>query len=301
MFTVVVLMIAAFLAVAVSVLALGMTARDLVAAARGTPKDEDLILLPTQPAPQGSLGIAFRALLDEAGAGIDDNAALAVVVGSATVGGALTIFLTENLLATAAAILVGVCIPLAVWMFMGWRRCSIMRAALSESLQMVADSVRAGHSLEQAAELVAHELKGPLGVEFQYCASHLKLGQSPIAVLERMVQRVPLPEFRVFATAVLVHRRTGGNLANLTDRLATAARDRQEFAGHLGAVTAGSRLSAVGLVIGALVGVAVLSWIEPDYIKHFLTAQSGPALLLIAALLQMAGAFWVWRILKVSY
>jgi tight adherence protein B len=176
-----------------------------------------------------------------------------------------------------------------------------MRVHLAESLQMVADSVRAGHTLEEAADLVARELKGPLGAEFGQCTQQLKLGQSPLAVLTRMARRIPLSEFRVFATAVLVHTRTGGNLAQLTERMAAASRARQEFYGHVNAATAGSRLSAIGMVAGAILAVIALTWIEPDYMGKFIHTDIGPYLAGVAATLQLAGAVWVWQILKVNF
>ena len=60
--------------------------------------------------------------------------------------------------------------------------------------------------------------------------------------MNRMVRRMPLPEFRIFATAVVVHRRAGGNLSLLTERMSKAAHDRQDVRNHMLAVTAGSRL-----------------------------------------------------------
>jgi tight adherence protein B len=115
-----------------------------------------------------------------------------------------------------------------------------------------------------------------------------------------MVRRVPLPEFRIFATAVVVHRRAGGNLSLLTERMSKASHDRQDVRNHMLAVTAGSRLSAIGMVIGAIVAAALLCWIEPDYIDAFLGNPKGPWLLATAVILQVIGGIWVWRILKSS-
>jgi Flp pilus assembly protein TadB len=67
------------------------------------------------------------------------------------------------------------------------------------------------------------------------------------------------------------------------------------------AVTAGSRLSVLGLTIGILIAVAVLGWTRPDYVQQFLTHPRGPTLLGIAGGLQLVGLFWVWRILQVKY
>jgi Flp pilus assembly protein TadB len=52
------------------------------------------------------------------------------------------------------------------------------------------------------------------------------------------------------------------------------------------------------MVVGAIVAAALLCWIEPDYIDAFLGNPKGPWLLATAAILQVIGGIWVWRILK---
>ena len=147
-----------------------------------------------------------------------------------------------------------------------------MQKSLPGALDLLADGLHAGQTLEQAAELVATQMPSPLKEEFGHSVSLLRLGHSPVAVMDRMARRIPLPEFQVFATAVLVHRQTGGNLAKLTARLADAARDRQEFLGHLGAQTVAGRYSAIGLVIAAMAGLTVLVMARPQYLEFFLEA-----------------------------
>jgi tight adherence protein B len=211
------------------------------------------------------------------------------------------LFLLENFLLAAAGLVIGCLIPLGWWGFCRMRRFSKMRKHLPETLELMADSLQSGRNLEQALELVARQAPAPLGVEFGYAASQLRLGHAPIAVIDRMQYRVPVQEFHAFATALLVHRKTGGNLAVLATRLAQSARDRFEFQGHLRAVSAGSRLSALGLLAGSIAAVAILSWLEPEYLDVFLTHKWGMPLLAIAGVLQIVGLAWVWRILRVQF
>jgi tight adherence protein B len=118
--------------------------------------------------------------------------------------------------------------------------------------------------------------------------------------MNRMVRRIPLAEFRIFATAVIVHRRAGGNLSLLTERMSKAAHDKTDVRNHVMAMTAGSRLSAIGMVAAAVLAALLLSWMEPEYIDVFLTNPKGPYLIATAILLQAIGGIWVWRILKTS-
>lgn len=289
------------LAAGAIILAVGLMARDVSTTPVDPDSAEAQLIFPRPNPEAGHLNEWFHQLLEESGSDLETGTALLIVAAFGLTGALTPVVFFDNYLVAAIFLVVGSCLPIVWWVYIGWRRCSEMRVHLAESLQMVADSVRAGHTLEEAADLVARELKGPLGLEFQQCAQQLKLGQAPIAVLARMSRRIPLGEFRVFATAVIVHTRTGGNLAQLTEKMAAASRDRQEFQGHLNAVTAGSRLSAIGLVAGAFLAVIALSWIEPDYMGKFIHTDIGPYLAGMAAAMQVVGALWVWQILKVNF
>jgi len=243
----------------------------------------------------------FYLLLERSGSQFSIATALAVCIAFAVVGCTLGLVLSEHFLGGVAGLIVGAMLPLGWWRFQEAQRLKKMQKNLPATLDLLADGLHAGQTLEQAADLVARRMHAPLKDEFAHSVSLLKLGHSPVAVMERMARRIPLPEFQVFATAVLVHRQTGGNLAKLTSRLAGAARDRLEFLGQLGAQTVAGRYSAIGLVIAAVVGVVVLIMARPQYLDFFLTHELGPGMLIAAGVLLLAGTFWIWRITDVKY
>jgi tight adherence protein B len=284
-----------FATVATALGAIGLFLRDLFARPAAATRQR-LALAPEEPA--GDFDRAFFNLVKESGAYVDMSTAVALVVGGAIVGGAIPLVLFENLLGAAGGMVLGASIPVAVLMVKRFFRLRNMRKHLPQALQAVADAVRSGQNLSDACELVSQEIKGPLGEEFAYAHSQLELGHSPIGVMNRMVRRVPLPEFRVFATAVVVHRRAGGNLSLLTERMSKAAHDRTDTRNHMLAVTAGSRLSAIGMVLAGIIALILLGWMQPDYVETFVKHPRGPWLLGTSILLQVVGAIWVWRILK---
>jgi len=243
----------------------------------------------------------FYELIDHAGSPVDPPTATALVAGGAIIGCAIPLLLFESLFGAAVGTVVGAALPVLWWMIRRERRLRAMQRAMPETLEMVADAVRAGETLEQAAELAGQQAPSPLKEEFAYAAKQLQLGHTPTAVMTRMARRVPLPEFKIFATAVMVHRQTGGNLALLAERLAHSARDRAEFAGHLRAVTAGSRLSMIGIVLGVFAALFILGGIRPEYLRGFLEHPLGPTILTLSAAFQIVGLLWVWRIMKVPY
>ncbi len=296
--------------VAAAVLTVAMVVRDLRRPRREVERRLGLVLEEGADAPTAAqadkpsghwIDRAFYRLVEGSGSRLGGPAALALVAGLAIVGCAVPLVLVENLLAAMAGTVLGVSLPLCWWAFRRMRRQKAMQKALPETLDLIADSVRSGQTLEHAVALVAAQAPKPLSTEFGYCSAQLKLGQSPVAVLQRMSRRVPLPEFKTFSTAVLVHRQTGGNLALLAQRLARSARDRSEFHGHLSAVTAGHRMSVIALVVGTLVALGALASLQAEYLMSFLQRPIGPVLLAAAGVLQIIGMVWVWRILKVRF
>ena len=278
--------------------AVGMFLRDLFTRPVDPAARQRLEFAPVEP--DGDINRGFFRLVEESGTPMDHASVLALVIGSGVVGLAIPLVLFENFLGAAGGMLLGAVLPIAYLATIRWWRLGKMRRTLPFALQAVADSVRGGQTLSEACELVSQEIKGPLGQEFGYAHSQLELGHSPIGVMNRMVRRIPLPEFRIFATAVVVHRRAGGNLSLLTERMSKASHDKQDVRNHMLAVTAGSRLSAIGMVVGAVIAAALLCWLEPDYIDAFMNNPKGPWLLATAVILQIVGGIWVWRILKAS-
>jgi tight adherence protein B len=287
-----------FIAVAAVAFAVGMLMNDLF----GTKESDKphLDLLPPEPK-GGFMARDFFNFIEESGLPMETNVALMMVLGSGLVFMAVPIVVADNFFYAAIAMLVGLMAPLVVFFVIRWWRLRSMRNALPETLQIVADAVRSGYTLQESCEMVVREAKGPLKAEFAHAQHQFQLGHAPLSIMRRMVRRIPLPEFRVFATAVVVHHRAGGNLSLLTERMARVARDRQEVRGHLMAVTAGSRLSAGGMILGSVASMTLLAIIEPDYVGAFVTHPMGPTLLAVACGLMGFGMIWVWRLLKENF
>ena len=228
-------------------------------------------------------------------------ALLSLMIGMSLVAAATAFVWTENMGVIAGAALVGFWPPLLVVRFIRARRVRAMETLMPGALEQMADCLRSGQTLEQAAESVSLQTASPLKEEFSHCVQLLRMGQSPVAVMDRLSRRIPLPEFRLFATAVLVHRQTGGNLAELTGRLAVSARDRQEWRRHLGAQTVTGRYSAIGLVACGAIGLTVLSMNQKEYAGFFWTHPRGPGFLAVAVVLIIIGAIWISRVVRVNY
>lgn len=243
----------------------------------------------------------FSRLADESDTGVTGPLILLFMLGGAIVGTAIPVTLLDSLVGGMVGCVVGLLVPLLIFVVIRERRVLRLQKELPGVLEILADSLHSGHSMEQAIDVTANEIDAPLKPEFQYCAHQLQLGQPLLAAVERLSKRIPVTEFRIFLTAVVVHRQTGGNLALLAERLARASRDRIEFHSYIRAVSSGSRFSIFGMMGGVLIGLALLSTMRPEYTEVFFTTSTGNFLIVVAVILQCIGCFWVWNILKVKF
>ena len=286
-----------FASVSAGLAAIGLFLRDLFTKAKTVRQRLEF----AAEEPDGGIDGWFFRLIEQSGVAMDMSTALMLTFGVGLAGAGLPYLLFDNLLGAAGGMVLGIALVILYFGIVRFFRLRKMQNSLPQALQAVSDSIRSGQTLSEACSLVSKEIKGPLGAEFGYAHEQLELGHAPVSVMSRMARRIPLPEFRIFSTAVVVHRRAGGNLSLLSERMSKAARDRQEVRSHMMAVTAGGRLSAIGMFVGTILAIFILGWIEPDYINKFMANPKGPWLLTTAFILQAIGGLWVWRILRTSY
>jgi Flp pilus assembly protein TadB len=159
----------------------------------------------------------------------------------------------------------------------------------------------AGLAAGSPIELVGATVTEPLGGEFRRCSRQLKLGLSLDSVMQQMVRRAPLTEVRIFATALVVQRRTGGNLPLTLERLGRVVRDRISYHRQFRASTGAGRVSAILIgAAGPLVAIYLMIW-QREYIGRFTETFTGQALLTTAIVLQVVGVIWIYLTLRSDY
>ena len=140
-----------------------------------------------------------------------------------------------------------------------------------ESLEFVARSMRAGHGFSVSLEMIYREFQEPLAGEFRRTFEEHNLGMPLELALEKLGHRVPLLDVQFFVSAVVLQKRTGGNLAEILDKLAYIIRERFKLRGRIKAISAHGRMT--GMALSSIpIGVAVLTfWTNPDYVRFFVT------------------------------
>jgi len=169
-----------------------------------------------------------------------------------------------------------------------------------EALEMFARSLRAGHSFTGAIQLVAQEMPDPIGPEFSKVFEEQNLGIPLRQALIGMTDRVDILDVKFFVTAILIQRETGGNLAEIIDKIAYVIRERFRVQGQLKIFTAQARMS--GVILSLLpIGLAVLIGIlNPKYLKPLWFDRTGRIMIAVAVTLQILGMLAIRKIIRIK-
>jgi tight adherence protein B len=243
----------------------------------------------------------FETFVKQTGLGWTSGQALGLIaLVSVTLAGILLLTRGEEWL-VAMGLLLGVSATIGVLMILRarWRRG--VQGQLPDVFYLLARSLRAGESLEQAMETVAEHGTRPLADEFRRGADKIKLGLSIPAALRGMARRVDLPDFNIFVSAVTLHRTVGGNLSLLLDRVAASTRDRNTFRGYVLAATALSRITGFFIAAAPPVLFVAYFYFRPEFIATFLQSANGIRALWFALGLEVVGAIWMYYLLRIDY
>ncbi|MCC6509133.1 MAG: type II secretion system F family protein [Pirellulaceae bacterium] len=169
-----------------------------------------------------------------------------------------------------------------------------------ESLEFVARSMRAGHAFSVSLEMLHREFQEPLSGEFRRTFEEHNLGMPLELALEKLATRVPSLDVHFFVSAVMLQKRTGGNLAEILDKLAYLMRERFKLRGRIKAISAHGRMTGTALTL-IPVGVAVLMfWANPDYVRFFFSDELGNYMMGGAIVLQLVGYAIIQKIVNIE-
>jgi tight adherence protein B len=169
-----------------------------------------------------------------------------------------------------------------------------------DALDMLTNALRAGMALSGAIQVVAEESPDPVAREFGILLEENRLGLDMKEALRKLGGRVDSAELRLFVTAVILQRETGGNLAEILEGTAAVIRDRFRILGDVRSMTAQARLSGLILVVMPLVLAVIIMGIAPDYLKGLVADPIGRYLIVTAILLQVTGYLIMRRIVNIK-
>jgi len=191
-------------------------------------------------------------------------------------------------------------LPLAyVWRRRG-RRLRKFEEQFPESLEFVSRSMRAGHAFSVSLDMLHREFQEPLAGEFRRTFDEHNLGLPLESALQKLAVRVPLMDMQFFVSAVLLQKRTGGNLAELLDKLAYVMRERFKLRGRLRAVSAHGRMTTMALSLIPLVVAGMMFFANREYVTFFFTDETGRLMLGAAVGLQVVGYLVMRKIVSIE-
>ena len=224
-----------------------------------------------------------------------------VVVGIWTlVAGGLGVLLAGPIVGLVMVVLV----PLGARLllrFRAGRRRAAFADQLDDSLQLMASSLRAGHSLLRAVDAVSQDAASPTAEEFSRIVNETRVGRDLGDSLDEVAARMDSEDFTWIAQAIAIHREVGGNLAEVLDAVGHTIRERNAIRRQVKALSAEGKLSAI--VLGALpFGIfGFISMTNPGYVAKFTQSAAGYGMLAAVVVLMLVGGFWLKKTVAIKF
>jgi tight adherence protein B len=170
-----------------------------------------------------------------------------------------------------------------------------------DALDMMTSAIKAGHALNQAIHLVGTEATDPVGIEFKITFERYNLGIDLKEALIEMIERVDSVDLKLFVTAILLQRETGGNLTEILDKISYTIRERFKLIGQIKTYTAQGRMSSWLLGTMPIAFVGIISVLNPEYLAPLFSDKIGHYLIALSVTLQIIGFIVIQKIVRISY
>src|SRR5436305_2292439 len=224
------------------------------------------------------------------------------IAALATVGATAIawLFMPDFVLLDVVIGVVAGAIPYIVLFIMREQRFRKCDALLPEAIDLMARGLRAGHALTAVIEMVSNEIAEPISTEFKRLHEEHQLGLTLREATMNLVSRLPRDDVRFLATAILLQKETGGNLAAILDKTGVVARERARLRGQLRIYTAQGRVTGWVLCMMPFIMFGLLSIVNWQLEKVLFTEHSGRTLVYVALGLMLLGVLAIRKIIDIK-
>lgn len=240
----------------------------------------------------------LNALLEQSGTELTPQKLFAYMAATGLLAAACGTLLGKSLIVGGLVGLAGAYIPFAIVQIRRGRRLQRIMAQLPDAFELMARCVRAGQTVSQSMQAVADEFEAPLAPEFSYCYEQMNLGLPAELAMRDLARRIGLMEIKVFVLAMLIQTQTGGNLAELLDKLGNIVRERFKIQGKIKALTGEGRLQAWVLLALPFALLGVVMMLNRSYVDVFFAR---PGILMTMLTFELLGALWIHKIINFDY
>jgi tight adherence protein B len=180
------------------------------------------------------------------------------------------------------------------------RRLKRFAGQMPDAMELLARALRAGQSLGAGLHTVSEEMPHPIAKEFGRVYEEQNLGIPLEEAMQNMCDRVPNLDLRFFVTSVAIQRQTGGDMAEILDKIGYVIRERYRILGQVKALTGEGRLSGVVLIALPFSLFGFMLHIKPDYVEKLWTDPLGIKMSVAALVLQVLGAICIKKIVDIK-
>jgi tight adherence protein B len=257
-------------------------------------------VVPTGTSPSAWV-MRMKTLHRAAGFEAEFKAVLTGVAGGMVLAGALVFAFSHNIvlaLGASAAVIVG------FWWYLNRRiskRQTIFENQFIDAMGLASRSLRAGHPLLGAFQLISEELGDPVKSLFTSICQQHAMGLKLEEAINRVSATTANQDVQLFATAVTIQLRSGGNLAEVMERLADVVRDRVRVGRRARVLTAQTQFSKRVLIALPIVLFLLLQAINPQYLRPLMETPMGHGMLLFGACSMVVGAFVMNKLAVLKY
>ncbi|MBL8530530.1 MAG: type II secretion system F family protein, partial [Hyphomonadaceae bacterium] len=172
---------------------------------------------------------------------------------------------------------------------------------LADAIDIIVRGVKSGLPLGQCLRIIAAECPEPLRMEFQALVDSQTMGVPLDQSMQRMYDRMPLPEVNFFSIVLVIQQKTGGNLSESLGNLSSVLRSRKLMTEKVKALSSEAKASA--MIIGALpfIVMGLVYFTRPTYISVLFTDPMGHLVLLGAGVMMSMGIFIMHRMVNFKF
>jgi tight adherence protein B len=242
----------------------------------------------------------YTKYFEQADVTIKPSTLFSISIAAGVVGAILSAIATRTIFVAPVGGLVLFAVP---WLWL-WnkrrKRLNTFAAQLPDGMELVARALRAGHSLSAGMHVVAEEMPAPIAKEFGRVYEEQNLGISLEEALNSLAGRIPNLDLKFFCTAVQIQRQTGGDLAEILDKIGYVVRERYKILGQVRALTGEGRLSGLVLILLPFSLFLFMLHAKYEYISMLWTDPMGIKMSIFALVLQVLGALCIKKIVDIK-
>ena len=242
----------------------------------------------------------LRKVLDQANLSWSAGRLLTMCVGSFVIPSYLVDLRFGQILPALGVGLITGMAPFGLVLFKRSQRFAKFEQGLPEALDLMVSGLRAGHSLIAAMALVGRECSDPVGGEFKTCFEEQNYGLELKVAIANLLERIPLQDLRIMATAIMIQKESGGNLAEVLDKTSYIIRERFRLKRQIKVHTAQGRLTGWILsLLPVVLGIA-LFFVNPNMMSVLWTREIGVKLLWASGAMTLLGGLIIRQIVNME-